>query len=176
VGKLTAQKGFFHLLDALGRMKQTPVVDVVVGAGSDIGEGQALAEAAGVADRIRWHALLEQAALADLYRRATALVMPSIDEGLGLVAVEALLCETPVVGFDSGGLVDSVLHERTGLLVPAGDSTALAAALDDLLTRPDRGAAMGRAGRQHALPRFAPDAVASRYADLYRRVRGSRHS
>ena len=173
VGKLTPQKGFPQLLEALPRMQRQPLVDIVVGTGSDAGEGRALAQSAGVAERLRWHPLLEQAALADLYRRATALVMPSVEEGLGLVAAEALMCETPVVAFDSGGLSDSVLHERTGLLVPPGDSKALAAALDDLLARPDQGAGLGRAGRQYVLPRFAPEAVAGRYADLYRRVRGS---
>jgi glycosyltransferase involved in cell wall biosynthesis len=172
VGKLTPQKGFPQLLEALGRMRRQPLVDIVVGTGSDIVEGQALAAAAGVAERLRWYPLLEQAALAELYRRATVLVMPSVDEGLGLVAVEALMCETPVVGFDSGGIGDSVLHQRTGLLVPPGDSLALASAMDDLLSRPDQGAALGRAGRQYVLPRFAPDAVACRYADLYRRVSG----
>jgi glycosyltransferase involved in cell wall biosynthesis len=172
VGKLTPQKGFPQLLDALARMKRRPLVDIVVGTGSDADEGRALAGAAGVAEQLQWHPLLEQAELAELYRRATALVMPAVEEGLGLVAVEALMSETPVVAFDSGGVGDSVLHQRTGLLVPTGDSAALAAALDELLSRPDQGAALGRAGREFVLPRFAPDAVASRYADLYRRVSG----
>ena len=97
VGKLTPQKGFPQLLEALRRMRRPALVDIVVGTGSDVEEGRARAQAAGVAERLRWHPLLEQAALADLYRRATALVMPSVEEGLGLVAVEALLSETPVV-------------------------------------------------------------------------------
>ena len=91
-----------------------------------------------------------------------------MDEGLGLVAVEALLSETPVVAFASGGLTDIVLHERTGLLVPPGDTAALAAALDQLLRRSDHGAALGAAGRQHALATFSSEAAALRYAALYR--------
>lgn len=172
VGKLTEQKGFDHLLAALRLMRHRPTVDVVVGVGSDQREGEARAEAAGVAGQLRWHPLLEQAQLADIYRRSTALVVPALEEGLGLTAVEALLCETPVVAFDSGGLPDSVVPQQTGLLVPPGDVAALAAALDELLGRADQGAALGRAGRLHALAHFAPSAVARRYADLYRRVLG----
>ncbi len=168
VGKLNPQKGFSHLLEALRRMRSRPMVDIVVGTGSDAEQGQALAKEAGVAEQLQWHPLLQQAELAELYRNATALVMPAVEEGLGLVAVEALMSETPVVAFDSGGVSDSVLHQRTGLLVPAGDSTALAGALDDLLSRSDQGASLGRDGREYVLRRFAPDAAAARYAAIYR--------
>jgi rhamnosyl/mannosyltransferase len=108
-----------------------------------------------------------------LYRRAAALVVPSTEEGLGLVAVEAQLCETPVVGYESGGLTDTVQNDRTGLLVPPGDVGALAAALDSLLDRPDRGAELGRAGRMVALAGFAPESAARRYAGIYRSVVGA---
>ena len=101
-------------------------------------------------------------------RRSTS--CPALEEGLGLTAVESLLSETPVVGFDSGGLPDVVQHEHTGLLVPPGDETALAAALDSLIGDPLRRAAMGRAGRAHALLTYGARAVARRYAALYRTV------
>jgi glycosyltransferase involved in cell wall biosynthesis len=91
-----------------------------------------------------------------------------VGEGLGLVAVEAQLCGTPVVAFDSGGLPDVVQHDRTGILVENVDAGALAAALSSLMQRPDRGAALGAAGRLHALATFAPESVARRYADIYR--------
>jgi glycosyltransferase involved in cell wall biosynthesis len=100
--------------------------------------------------------------------------MPAVEEGLGLVAAEALLCGTPVVAFASGGLSDLIEDGRAGVLVPPGDSAALAAALDGLLTRPDRGATLGAAGRQAMLARFGPEAVASRYAGIYRDVMASR--
>jgi glycosyltransferase involved in cell wall biosynthesis len=61
-----------------------------------------------------------------------------------------------------------VLHQRTGLLVPAGDEAALAAALDSLIADPARRAEMGRAGRAHALGTFGAAGVARRYASLYR--------
>ena len=102
--------------------------------------------------------------------------MPSVDEGLGLVAIEALLCETPVVAFDSGGLRDIIQHEKTGLLVKPGDSDGLARTLDDLLGRDGRGGDLGRAGRLYALSTFAPESAARRYAGIYRQVVGGNAS
>ncbi|MGI9078853.1 MAG: glycosyltransferase family 4 protein [Gemmatimonadaceae bacterium] len=175
VGKLNPQKGSEHLLRALALMKTPATLDLVVGVGSDAHDAMGLADALGISHRLTWHPLLEQDQLARLYSGVTALVVPAIDEGLGLTAIEALLCETPVVAFASGGLTDIVLHERTGLLVPSGDHIALAHALDALLTRADRGAALGRAGRVFALETFGPASVARRYANRYRSVVGLRH-
>jgi glycosyltransferase involved in cell wall biosynthesis len=172
VGRLTAQKGISVLVDALGRMRNTPALDVV-GDGPLGPELAARAVALGIADRVQWLGQLPQPRLADLYRRATALVVPSTDEGLGLVAVEAQLCETPVVANESGGLIDTVQHDRTGILVPPGNADALAAALDALMDRPDRGADLGRAGRIVALAGFAPESAARRYAGIYRSVVGT---
>ena len=98
--------------------------------------------------------------------------MPSIDEGLGLVAVEAQLCETPVVAFASGGLIDVVEHGVTGMLVEQRDPAALAAAVAAVLARPDRGATLGRAGRERALSQFDPAVAARRYVDIYRTALG----
>ena len=176
VGKLNVQKGIEHLLRALSLMRARPTLDIVVGVGSSPDDVRPLAQSLSVADRLRWHPLLPQAELANLYRRCTAVVMPYVDEGLGLVAAEALLCETPVVAFASGGLTDIVLHERTGLLVRPGDAAALAVALDDLLSRPDRGAALGQAGRRHALSTFGAEAVAARYARIYESAHARRVS
>ena len=169
VGRLNAQKGVAHLVRAIALAKTAPELDVV-GDGPDADALRTLAGSLGVGARIRWHGALPHEELAALYQKATALVLPSIDEGLGLVAVEAHLCGTPVIASDSGGIPDVVQHERTGLLVPPSDPAALAAAIDALLARPDRGAALGEAGRLHALGTFSPQAVGRRYADLYRRV------
>jgi glycosyltransferase involved in cell wall biosynthesis len=172
VGRLTAQKGIAPLIEAIARMRNTVSLDVV-GDGPLASDLRARAVQLGLGDRITWFGQLQQPRLLDLYRRATALVVPSTDEGLGLVAVEAQLCETPVVAYDSGGLTDTVQHDRTGLLVPPGDVGALAAALDALLDRPDRGADLGRAGRMVALAGFAPESAARRYAGIYRSVVGA---
>jgi glycosyltransferase involved in cell wall biosynthesis len=171
VGRLTGQKGIEQLLQALGSMKLRAELDVV-GEGANRGALERLAGELGISDRVRWHGQLSQPELPAMYRRAAAVVVPSIDEGLGLVAVEALLCEAPVVAFDSGGLRDVIQHEKTGLLVAPGDRGALAGALDDLLARDGRGSDLGKAGRIYALSTFAPESAARRYADIYRQVLG----
>jgi glycosyltransferase involved in cell wall biosynthesis len=168
VGRLNKQKGIEVLLHALSRIPDTAVGLDVVGDGDDRADLEQLAQALGIADRVQWHGAVPQPSLADFYRRAAALVVPSVNEGLGLVAVEAQLCETPVIAFESGGLPDIVQHDRTGILVADVTADALAAAAVSLLERDDRGAALGAAGRLHALATFAPESVARRYADIYR--------
>ncbi len=171
VGRLSAQKGIESLLRAVAAMKLASELDVV-GDGPDRAALERLAGELGIAARIRWRGQLSQPELPAMYRRAAAVVVPSVDEGLGLVAVEALLCESPVVAFDSGGLRDVIQHEKTGLLVAPGDPVALARALDDLLAREGRGADLGKAGRIYALSTFAPESAARRYAGIYRQVLG----
>ena len=167
VGRLNAQKGIELLLPAFAAMRNSPTLDIV-GAGPDEVSLRAMASSLGVAERVRWHGMLPQHELPAVYRRAAALVVPSRDEGLGLVAVEALLCETPVIAFDSGGLRDIVKNGATGILVKDFTPATLAQSIDGLLGDPARAAALGKAGRHAALQHFAPEAVARNYARIYR--------
>lgn len=169
VGRLNAQKGVATLLDAMARMRHEVALDLV-GDGPDADSLKAQAATLGIADRLTWHGARPQTELPAFYQRASALVVPSLEEGLGLVAVEGQLCEAPVVAFQSGGITDTITHGETGLLAAAGDVDALAAAMDRLFGDPELRFALGRAGRMAALGDFAPDAVARRYATLYRSV------
>lgn len=167
VGRLSEQKGIERLLEAMERTRQGVSLDIV-GDGPSRPRLVERAREMGLGERVRWHGQLPQPELARFYRGATALVVPSTEEGLGMVAVEALLCRTPVIAFESGGLTDVVQHDRTGLLVPPGDVVALAAAIDTITGDPDRAARLGEAGRMVALSRFAPESVGRRYAGIYR--------
>ena len=170
VGKLTEQKGLHFLLQAMARSRTRPSLEVV-GAGRV--DDQALREQAvalGIEDRITWTPLLPQVELGKRYRNARALVIPAIEEGLGLTAVEAALSATPVIAFASGGVVDAVRDGETGILVPTGDVESLAAAIDRLVDDPTEAARLGGAGRRFALGRFSATAVAAQYAEHYRRA------
>lgn len=166
VGKLAEQKGLHHLLRAMAEMRTKPVLDVVGAGRVDDEHYRRMAAELGLASRITWHPLLSQAELAALYRRATIHVIPAVDEGLGLTAVEALLCETPVVAFASGGLPDVVIPDETGLLVPTGDHRALAASLDRLLADSALRVTLGQRGRALVTERFSAEGVAARYAPI----------
>jgi glycosyltransferase involved in cell wall biosynthesis len=175
VGRLSQQKGVEHLLYAMSAMKTRASLDIV-GDGPGRESFERLARELELGTRVRWHGQVPQTDLPRFYQSAAALVVPSTDEGLGLVAVEALLCETPVVAFDSGGLRDVIQHDKTGLLVQPGDRTALANTLDALLSTNGRGRDLGRAGRLYALSAFAPESAARRYAEIYRQVLGANAS
>jgi len=167
VGRLNAQKGVSTLIDALPAVAAPYALDIV-GDGPERESLEARARRLGVADRITWHGALPQSSLPPLYQRAAVLVVPSIDEGLGLVAVEGQMCATPVIAANSGGLGDIVRNGQTGVLVPPLDAPALAQAITEMLANPARAAELGAAGRVHALASFAPESAARRYAMLYR--------
>ena len=172
VGRLNAQKGIGDLLEAMAQSRRGWSLDVI-GDGPDRPALLARASTLGLADRVRWHGQLLQTQLATFYRAAAAVVIPSIDEGLGLVGVEAALCETPVIAYASGGLTDVVKDGTTGWLVPAGDIAAMSHAIDGVVDRPNKARACGVAGRAFALGTFSPEAVGRRYRALYDRVLGA---
>jgi glycosyltransferase involved in cell wall biosynthesis len=167
VGRLNAQKGVRDLLEALAWCPVETSLDIV-GDGEDAAALKAQAQQLGLGDRVHWLGQLDRSALPGLYRRAQAVVMPSVHEGLGLVAVEAQLSRTPVIAYRSGGLPDVVDPKWGGLLVPALDTRALA----DAMTRVHRDSAAvdswGAAARSVMLDRFSPAVVAAGYAEVYR--------
>lgn len=173
VGRLNAQKGLDDLLQAMARARRPWMLDVV-GDGPDGNILRRRAESLGVADRVTWIGHLPQSELSALYARSAALIIPSTEEGLGLVGVEAALCETPSIAYASGGLTDVVRDGATGWLVPTGDVAALAHAIDAVVERPTRARAYGAAARVRALATFSPQAVGARYRAAYDAALGGR--
>lgn len=171
VGRLSAQKGIESAIHALALMQPDTIMDVV-GDGPDRLSLLELADRLALADRIVWHGHVRHDEIPALLARASVLLAPFVDEGLGLVAVEAQLCETPPVGFVSGGLIDVIEDGATGALVAPGDIHAFAAAVDAIIADPEHRARLGAAGRTAALARFAPAAVARQYAQIYHDATG----
>ncbi|MDT0452306.1 D-inositol-3-phosphate glycosyltransferase [Streptomyces hesseae] len=158
------------LLDRRPELRSRIVVPVVGGpSGSGLAkpEGlQKLAARLGIADVVRFHPPVGQDRLADWYRAASVLVMPSYSESFGLVAIEAQACATPVLAAAVGGLPVAVREGVSGFLVdghdPADYATALARFADD----PALAGAMGTAAADHARS-FGWGAAAAATAEVY---------
>lgn len=93
---------------------------------------------------------------------------PTLDEALGMSAVEAQACGLPAVASRTGGVPDVVEDGVTGILVPPGESGPLAEALRALLSDPERRARLAEAARARMMERFAYDTMVTRYAELFR--------
>jgi glycosyltransferase involved in cell wall biosynthesis len=169
VGRLNAQKGLRDLLEALSWLPAGVTLDVV-GDGEDAAALKARARELGLDARLTWHGALDHGALPPLYRRSQAVVMPSLHEGLGLVAVEAQLSRTPVIAYRSGGVPDVVDAQWGGRLVPPGDVRALADAMAAVHAAPDAVGGWGATARSVMLDRFSPTTVAQGYRGIYDRV------
>ena len=108
----------------------------------------------------------DPAVMADYYRAADALVMPTLMDNLPNTIAEAMACATPVVGFEVGGLPQMIDHGHNGLLVRYRDAGHLADSIGRLFGREDR-EAMARAARHKALAAYSEEAVAARFVAVY---------
>lgn len=122
--------------------------------------------------RITFLGKLGDEALREEYCRCTILVQPSLFEGFGLPAAEAMACETPVVA-SAVGAVPEVVRGDAGLLVPPADAQALADAILALLDEPHRRESLGQAGRKRMVRHFDWSIAAEKTAAVYRTVTGT---
>ncbi|HEY4640619.1 MAG TPA: glycosyltransferase family 4 protein [Thermoanaerobaculia bacterium] len=107
-------------------------------------------------------------ALPELYSRSSLVVIPSSREQFGIVAIEAMMCETPVIASQVGGLTDIVLDGHTGTLVPVDQPSALANAILGYLRNRDRVRREGANARRWAVRGFSRNETYSRYESVYR--------
>jgi glycosyltransferase involved in cell wall biosynthesis len=173
VGRLVEQKGCDDLISAfqlLGSTREQARL-LIVGDGPLRGELEAQARSAGLNDSVEFLGFRIDASR--LIDRMDIVAVPSQFEPFGIVAVEAMAHERPVVATAVGGLTESIQDGVTGILVPAGDRQRLANALAELIRSPETRAAMGRAGRARVIDRFAPERVVEAYTRLYRELIGS---
>jgi D-inositol-3-phosphate glycosyltransferase len=147
------------------------LVVVIVGgpSGSEVGAPgrlTGLAEGLGIADCVRLEPPCPQRELADWYRAADIVLVPSHSESFGLVALEAQACGTPVVAAAVGGLRTAVRDGYSGILVDGHDPAAWARVLAKLVASPSRLAKLARGAREHAAA-FNWPATAERLLGVY---------
>jgi starch synthase len=186
VGRITRQKGVPYLVDAA--LQFDPAAQLVLCAGAP-DTPEIAAEVAGKVERLRsergnviWlEQMLPKREVIQLLSHATVFACPSIYEPLGIVNLEAMACEAAVVATATGGIVEVVVDDETGLLVPfeqvEGDIAprdpqafvdGIAERVNALVADPERARAMGRAGRERAVREFDWSAIAREISELYR--------
>jgi glycosyltransferase involved in cell wall biosynthesis len=171
VGSLIKRKGVLYLLEALALLRQQhPHLRLIVlGEGPEADGLAQRAQELGVAEAVTFLGFQPQATVQAWMGRAQLLVLPSMEEGQGVVVLEALACGTPVVGTQVGGLAET-LDATIGALVPPGDAAALAGAIHHLLADPVRWATASANARERAVTRYDQRSMARSYLHLYEEI------
>jgi alpha-maltose-1-phosphate synthase len=168
VGRITDQKGIFHLLEA-ARALPAGVQVVLCASAPDTPEiEERLRRAVAGQPNVTWiNEMVPVSVVTQLYSHAAVFCCPSVYEPFGLINLEAMACEAPVVASAVGGILEVVEDGKTGVLVPPAQPAALAQALNRVLSSPDLGRDMGRAGRRRVEDKFSWASVAERTEQVY---------
>jgi glycosyltransferase involved in cell wall biosynthesis len=179
VGRLIPIKGHVVLLRAFRQvLDERPDARLDIAGRGPLEHGlKDLSRELGLSSAVRFlgHVTPIQAAV----EQSFAVVVPSLGEGFGMVALEAMERARPVIAASIGGLEDIVREGETGLLVPPGEAEPLTRAMLELASEPTRAAALGREARRRALERFPENRCTERTEEVYRfwlngRLNGSR--
>jgi glycogen(starch) synthase len=168
-GRLVHEKGLQELIKAIPLLRsEFPSVRLAVaGSGPLLEEQRDRARRYGVDELITWHGQLDDAALAALFHSSDVVVVPSLYEPFGLVALEAQAAGTPVAVTDTGGLLDLVEPGVTGERFAPESPAAIAAAVAQIFSDKSRASAMAGVAQRLAVEKFSWSAVASAVADVY---------
>jgi glycosyltransferase involved in cell wall biosynthesis len=161
-------KGLTHLLTAVAaaRVKHPRLRLIVIGKPNRNGTVERLVAELGIAPWVRFTGRISDADLVRHYARASLAVVPSIYEGFGLPAGEAMACAVPVVS-TTGGALPEVVGDA-GILVPPADPAALARAIRELLEGPQQARELGRRGYERVHRHFSWRRAAQQTVDAYR--------
>jgi len=170
-------KGLPFLLEAVHKIRQEiPVKLTVVGNDSTNGEPIRFIREHGLADVVTFTGRIDKDELARLYASTEIAVVPSLYEGFGLPAAEAMSCGLPIVSTNAGALPEVVGADgKAGLLVPPADPDNLAAALKYLLIDKQLGHNMGNAGRKRVLDNFSWRQTAIETVRVYEELLHAHH-
>jgi glycosyltransferase involved in cell wall biosynthesis len=174
VATLEERKGHRHLIEALGILekrigKDRMPLTLIEGRGPLEAGLKEMARDLGLGDCVKFVGTLED--VYQLVQSVDLLALPSTErEDFPNVVLEAMMFGKPVVASIVGGTPEQVVHGRTGLLVPPGDSAALAGALEELVDSPSRLAEMGALAKKRYQDYFTARASVVKYCDLYARV------
>ena len=163
----TPLKGLKYLLEAVAALKLERKVQLtIVGKPMKNGYTQGLVDSLGIADCVTHLGQITTDELVRHYSTATMVVVPSVYEGFGLPAAEAMCCRTPVVSTTAGALPE--IMGEAGILVPPADTRALVEAISSLLDNPARRNDLGERGHRRVTAMFNWKNTAIQTAEVYR--------
>lgn len=166
VGQLIELKGVDQLLQALALLPQNVALQLVFHVDMLRDRFEQLSRQLGLQNRVRFLGSKSPAELRILYQQSDVLVLPSFAEALPSVVTEAMLCGTPVVATDVGGIRDQL--GGYGIVVPPRQPEELAAAIGHVLEHYDEFAEEGESMSQYARRRFSVDTMVENHLELYR--------
>jgi alpha-maltose-1-phosphate synthase len=168
VGRITDQKGIFHLLEAARRLPSGVQVVMCASAPDTPEIEERLRRAVAEMPSVRWiNEMVPVDVVTQLYSHAAVFACPSVYEPFGLINLEAMACGTAVVASSVGGILEVVEDGTTGVLVPPARPDALAEALNRVLANPGLAREMGAAGRRRVEAHFAWSSIAERTEQVY---------
>ena len=171
VGRCEAAKGIFDLLEALRtNCAWHPEARLECAGDGDLQAVADHAEALGIRSRVNLRGWIDVEERSRLLARATVFVLPSHAEGLPVSLLEAMGAGCAVIASDAGGIPDAIVNGGNGLLVPAGDVAALAAALDHVLRDALLASRLGSAARATVTRNHGPGLAVARLASIYSEV------
>lgn len=175
VGRLTPEKGFDLLLEAMTRVAGDWHLNVV-GDGISLAQERARVTAMQLSGRVTFHGWLRDDALAEAYRNAAVVVVPSRwPEPFGIVGIEAMAAARPVVAFGVGGIPEWLNDGEGGFLVAPQAVDRLAARIGHLLDDPADAHRVAALGRARVMREFSETHHLSQLVPLYERVRDLGH-
>ncbi len=188
VGRITRQKGVTHLVDAIRHMPENTQVVLCAGA-PDTPEiaaemRQKVDDVRTVNPHVVWiEKMVTKKEAIQLYSNCRVFCCPSVYEPFGIINLEAMACHAPVVASATGGILEVVVDNETGYLVPFDQdlvtkfpsdpdkfSRDLAARVNELMADPDKARTFGDAGRKRVEAKFAWSAIADQTIALYQRM------
>ena len=163
-------KGLRFLLLAFAKLaeKYPKLHLLLVSQPKEGGETEKLVKRLGIGDKIQFVHGISTASMVEHYARSSIAVVPSIYEGFGLPAGEAMACGVPVIATDGGALPEVV--GQAGLTVPIKDAGAIAAAIEKLLSNPKAREQYGQLGRKRIENKFSWQLVAEQMSALYQQI------
>lgn len=167
IGRLVPQKGFDVLIDAFAQSACRSSHDLLIaGEGSERGELERIVQDRGLVNSVHFVGRADRPTATALFAACAFFVLPSRQEPMGIVNLEAMAAGKAVIATRTGGVPEICLDDETALLVPPADVGALATAMSRLAADADLRSRLGEAGKIRSA-RFGWDAIAAQYVELY---------